>query len=605
MQVCSVNIVPCLIWIFLFPNVHFAQDTLGKKNANTTYIKNGRYRHSDGYTRARGHVRDHKPYGEWKFEQKIQDAKGKWHWNTHVLVNYASGEMNGRYLVFEENGDTAVSGHYSRSKRVGVWMYYYPNVLNDPKEITVVRREYDSQGNNAGMWVNYFANGKVCEKWMYADSAHSYYEQYNSDGLLVMTGEYQNGLASGIWRKYAVPADSQYPAGDRLISQCDWRNGERHGVEYTYSNGAIKSEIHYDHGAYHGVMKRYSFGKLTEEQNYSNGKLNGPQRKYAPSGNVVSLLFYSNDVLKEKHVGDSLTGKILRSEWYTGSRIDSAKEWNRNGQLVFVRRMKSANPLTGEIKLYYDNGVMKDSSVYCGTAICGSSYHWYENGKVNTIDKRSEKGSCVQYDVWNEKGVHVLHCQPSRGRDTIPEIVLSETGKRLTYGTDAFDAQRNKYMPRMIEPYDESTFYIPTIVVAKKRPEHIYDNRSGEYQDVSPATGNSQAVYLELSDSIATNKRDAPDFPNGNAGLSQWFRTNIRYPEMEREAGIQGTVWLQFYVDEKGVVTDCQLLKGVSLGLDKEAERVIRVMPVWNPTTKSGKPVKSRCVMAVKFVLVE
>jgi TonB family protein len=314
-------------------------------------------------------------------------------------------------------------------------------------------------------------------------------------------------------------------------------------------------------------------------------------------------LICSKGIPLVRHECDSATGVVIKSIWYSPGQIDSLKEWNRSGTLTYFRKLVADTHHLWIAQNYYDSGVLRDSGLFDGITWCGKNYHWYENGKLNYIDTRNGYGSCIAYDVWTEKGVHVLHCLPSRGRDTVPEIVLSDNGRKLTYGTKEFDDQRNKYFPAHLEPYDEFTFYFPTIVVAKKfYMETVYDRLGPKYEE--RRTG-GQAVYMELADSTATNRRDAPDFPGGNAGLSQYFRSNIQYPAMASEAGLQGTVWLQFAVDEKGQVNDCQILRGVTLVIDKEAERVVRYMPPWTPATKKGKAVKSRCVIGVKFVLVE
>ena len=52
---------------------------------------------------------------------------------------------------------------------------------------------------------------------------------------------------------------------------------------------------------------------------------------------------------------------------------------------------------------------------------------------------------------------------------------------------------------------------------------------------------------------------------------------NIIYPEIAQEAGIEGTVVIQAFVDKKGKVTDTVVLKGIpNTGLDEAAITAIR-----------------------------
>lgn len=66
-------------------------------------------------------------------------------------------------------------------------------------------------------------------------------------------------------------------------------------------------------------------------------------------------------------------------------------------------------------------------------------------------------------------------------------------------------------------------------------------------------------------------------------GLDDHLTNNIRYPEICREQGIEGTVYVQFIVDTKGNYRDVQVVKGVHPALNKEALRVMSAMPQWTP----------------------
>ena len=67
---------------------------------------------------------------------------------------------------------------------------------------------------------------------------------------------------------------------------------------------------------------------------------------------------------------------------------------------------------------------------------------------------------------------------------------------------------------------------------------------------------------------------DDPPVPVGGYGAIQ---RNIRYPEIAQEAGIEGTVVIQAFVDEKGKVTETVVLKGIpNTGLDEAAMTAIK-----------------------------
>jgi protein TonB len=66
---------------------------------------------------------------------------------------------------------------------------------------------------------------------------------------------------------------------------------------------------------------------------------------------------------------------------------------------------------------------------------------------------------------------------------------------------------------------------------------------------------------------------EAPEPIGGFAAIQR----NVVYPEIAQEAGIEGTVVIQAFVNEFGKVTDCVVLKGVpNTGLDEAAIDAIK-----------------------------
>jgi protein TonB len=94
-----------------------------------------------------------------------------------------------------------------------------------------------------------------------------------------------------------------------------------------------------------------------------------------------------------------------------------------------------------------------------------------------------------------------------------------------------------------------------------------------------------------------------PSFPGGEQQLLKYLSENIQYPALARENNIQGTVVLTFVVGKNGNVTDVQIVKDVGGGTGKEAVRVVKAMPKWNPGEANGHPVKVRFTLPVRFKL--
>lgn len=96
---------------------------------------------------------------------------------------------------------------------------------------------------------------------------------------------------------------------------------------------------------------------------------------------------------------------------------------------------------------------------------------------------------------------------------------------------------------------------------------------------------------------------DKPEFPGGEAALLKWIAQNTKYPEIAKENGIQGRVFVGFVIDKAGKVTEVKVLRGVDPYLDKEAVRVVGQMPSWSPGKQRGKPVKVSYQVPINFKL--
>ncbi|MBI89558.1 MAG: hypothetical protein CMG60_05665 [Candidatus Marinimicrobia bacterium] len=75
------------------------------------------------------------------------------------------------------------------------------------------------------------------------------------------------------------------------------------------------------------------------------------------------------------------------------------------------------------------------------------------------------------------------------------------------------------------------------------------------------------------------------------------------YPEIAKEAGIEGTVYIQFFIDEKGNVTEAYVQKGVpNTGLDEAALSAVKKSK-WKPARQREKKVGVWQTVPVRFEL--
>lgn len=94
-----------------------------------------------------------------------------------------------------------------------------------------------------------------------------------------------------------------------------------------------------------------------------------------------------------------------------------------------------------------------------------------------------------------------------------------------------------------------------------------------------------------------------PSFPGGPSALLQYLSSNVKYPVVAQENGVQGRVVVSFVVEKDGSVTDVQVVRSVDPSLDKEAVRVVKSMPHWIPGKQNGSAVRVKYNVPVSFKL--
>jgi len=96
-----------------------------------------------------------------------------------------------------------------------------------------------------------------------------------------------------------------------------------------------------------------------------------------------------------------------------------------------------------------------------------------------------------------------------------------------------------------------------------------------------------------------------PEFEGGMKALSAYLGENIRYPAPAQRANVSGRVFVSFVVTKTGDIADVKILKGIGLGCDEEAIRVVSRMPNWKPGSQSDRPVNVRYNLPINFQLEE
>ena len=94
-----------------------------------------------------------------------------------------------------------------------------------------------------------------------------------------------------------------------------------------------------------------------------------------------------------------------------------------------------------------------------------------------------------------------------------------------------------------------------------------------------------------------------PEFPGGMTEFVKWLTKNLKYPVTAQRARKQGTVLVAFIINKDGSTTAHKIVKSAAPELDREALRVVRMMPKWKPGEDRGKPCRTYFCIPIVFKL--
>ena len=174
------------------------------------------------------------------------------------------------------------------------------------------------------------------------------------------------------------------------------------------------------------------------------------------------------------------------------------------------------------------------------------------------------------------------------------EVVLDEEMVEIT--------KQEEQKPQPVEQPQQTTQL--EIVEDDVETEDLNINAEVEQNEVieeyvAPEVVEEEVVEQEIFQIV----EEMPAFPGGEAKLMEYVGKNIKYPQIARETGIQGRVFIGFVVEPDGSVSNVKLLRGIGGGCDEEAMRVVKSMPKWKPGKQRGKAVRVSYQIPVFFKL--
>ena len=103
-------------------------------------------------------------------------------------------------------------------------------------------------------------------------------------------------------------------------------------------------------------------------------------------------------------------------------------------------------------------------------------------------------------------------------------------------------------------------------------------------------------------DEIYITVEKMPTFQGGDLSkFRNWVQSNVKYPQIAIENGIQGNVVIKFVVEKDGKLSNFQVIQSPDKTLTDAAVQVIQRSPKWKPGKQRNKPVRVTYTLPVSF----
>lgn len=538
----------------------------------------------------------------------------------HTGELHAQTKKFGKAKITEANGDIS-TGKMWRGEKNGEWKTISPKGV-------VVKVEHFHDGVLNGPFVAYYRSGQLQQTRMYVnghlngtmitylssgekmrienyrnDTLHGYYGEFREWQRQRMEGYYVNGHKEGMWT-----AKERVAGSVEQIDTMHYHNDSLDGVYRMCRDGYLFEEANYSNGALNGPQTKYHHGQgiVSEKNFYRNGSRDSVWNWFDRNGARIHTFRYQNGtwtgpdstwrVAINKRILTNVVivknGKKAIEENWNGSRIterrffgdddqrDSTHTFSENGALISRRHHVQQKNLSPEYNYHAWNYDAKGRLINHGEIsghIKQGPWTWYDStGSVKKEFAYANGAVQGPYTSYYPNGKIKVHGVCTKGRlDSV--VVFSKDGRQLKKGTAQYKAVLDA---------------------------DLKDEREIVCLDPDSPPVNDSWNPLETGDEeVHSFAEIMPMFPGDS--LQAYLAKNIRYPQLEKEAGKEGNVYVQFTVEKDGSITNVHTVKGVTdaPAFAKEAERVIKQMPKWHPGIINGRPVRVLVTQPIRFRL--
>lgn len=194
--------------------------------------------------------------------------------------------------------------------------------------------------------------------------------------------------------------------------------------------------------------------------------------------------------------------------------------------------------------------------------------------------------SLTPYIRWDNRGIGTVRGDFFNNADSI-KVTFTSKAKPVAVRFNDLGLD-NKYLANYV-------------YVFKKGDNDIYSKKEQNEKESKSKEEQNESESNKIFNGDDVDQQ--PSFPGGTNAFNTFIVSNLKYPVVAQENGIQGRVVVKFIVEKDGSISNVEVDRSVYPSLDNEAMRVIKNMPKWIPGQINGKAVKVECSYPFVFQL--
>lgn len=291
------------------------------------------------------------------------------------------------------------------------------------------------------------------------------------------------------------------------------------------------------------------------------------------------LLYYDKNW--EECSKDSASYFRIIEKYYSKRKVYSVTDYYITGEKQM--KGKYVDPDTeimqGAFTWYYRNGNTEYKVNYDRSTPIGKYYKWYEDGSPKVVGKylrdRGDKSISSQKIIsfWDSTGT---------------QLVVKGSGAYYETG------QKHTAQGSLLKGFKHGKWKGTDPATYLKYEEEFIKGRmiEGNSTDSTGATYPYRQIHISPSPSL------------GMEAFFAYIRNNLKYPTAARRHNVEGVVYLEFWVEETGLIANAKIYRKLGYGCDEEALRVLSNAPKWNPGQRRGVPSRMKMILPIRFQLI-